>query len=177
MTQNQNGNPEADAVLTPLVYRQLHDLAAAYMRGERSDHTLQATALVNEAYLRLVSQKESTWPDRARLLGVAAHLMREILVEYARARHRDKRGGKIRKLPLDEALELSPAKSRELIELDNALESLKQLDPHQARIVELRFFAGLTVEETAEVLAISPRTVKREWQTARLWLHHAMRGR
>jgi len=177
MTQNPNGNPESDAVLTPLVYRQLHDLAAAYMRGERSDHTLQATALVNEAYLRLVSQKESTWPDRARLLGVAAHLMREILVEYARARHRDKRGGKIRKLPLDEALELSPAKSRELIELDNALESLKQLDPHQARIVELRFFAGLTVEETAEALAISPRTVKREWQTARLWLHHAMRGR
>ena len=171
LVELRSGNPEAEAKLIPLVYQHLHRLAASYMRGERPDHTLQTTALVNEAYLRLVPQKETGWRDRAHFFGVAARLMREILVEHARARHAGKRGGKAEKLSLDQALEFSPARSRELIELDVALECLGRLDPQQARVVELRFFGGLTVEETAEVLGISPRTVKRDWAVARAWLH------
>jgi RNA polymerase sigma factor (TIGR02999 family) len=147
------------------------------MRHERLDHTLQATALVNEAYVRLVSQKETTWKDRAHFFGIAARLMREILVEHARARLTEKRGGKVEKLPYEEAMEFSPARSQELIELDDALESLAQLDLQQARVVELRFFGGLTVEETAEVLGISPRTVKRDWSVARAWLHGEISGK
>lgn len=174
----RSGNPEAEAELIPLVYKHLHRLAASYMRGERPDHTLQATALVNEAYLRLVPQRGRGWEDRAHFFAVAARLMRQILVEHARARQAGKRGGEVAaRLPLDEALEFSPARSRELIQLDNALESLEQLDPQQARVVELRFFGGLTVEETAEVLGISQRTVKRDWRVARLWLHHEMSGK
>jgi RNA polymerase sigma factor (TIGR02999 family) len=148
------------------------------VRGERPEHTLQATALVNEAYLRLVPQEGRGWEDRAHFFAVASRLMRQILVEHARSRQAGKRGGEVAaKLPLDEALEFSPSRSRELIELDNALDSLERLDPQQARVVELRFFGGLTVEETAEVLGISPRTVKRDWRVARLWLHHEMSGR
>jgi RNA polymerase sigma-70 factor, ECF subfamily len=177
LVELRSGNPEAEAKLIPLVYQHLHRLAASYMRRERSDHTLQATALVNEAYLRLVSQEETDWQDRAHFFGVAARLMREILVEHARARQAGKRGGRVAKIPLDRTLDFSPSRSRELIQLDNALESLDRLDPQQARVVELRFFGGLTVEETAEVLGISPRTVKREWRVARLWLHHEMSGR
>lgn len=167
----RDGNPEAQARLIPLVYKHLHRLAASYMRRERPDHTLQATALVHEAYLRLVSQEETDWRDRAHFFGIAARLMRQILVEHARARQAGKRGRAVEKLPLDQAMDLSPERSRELIELDNALESLGRLDPRQARVVELRFFGGLTVEETAEVLGIAPRTVKRDWSVARAWLH------
>lgn len=173
----RQGSPDAEGKLAPLVYRQLHRLAAGYMRRERPDHTLQPTALVNEAYLRLVSQEQTDWQDRAHFFGVAARLMRQILVDHARARQAGKRGGLIQKLPLDGALDFSPARSRELIELDNALRSLERLDLRQSRIVELRFFAGLTVEETAEVLGISPRTVKRDWNVARAWLYGELSGR
>jgi RNA polymerase sigma-70 factor, ECF subfamily len=175
LVELRSGNPEAEAKLIPLVHQHLHRLAARYMRRERPDHTLQATALVNEAYLRLVSQEGTDWRDRVHFFGVASRLMRQILVEHARARQAGKRGGKVEKLPLDQALEVSPARSRELIELDDALESLGRLDPQQVRVVELRFFGGLTVEETAEVLGISPRTVKRDWRVARLWLHRELR--
>jgi len=177
LVELRSGNPEAEAKLIPLVYQHLHRLAANYMRRERPDHTMQTTALVNEAYLRLVPQKEIGWRDRAHFFGVAARLMREILVEHARARHAGKRGGGVEKLSLDQALEFSPARSRELIELDDALECLGRLDPQQARVVELRFFGGLTVEETAEVLGISPRTVKRDWAVARAWLHGELSGK
>ena len=177
LVELRSGNPEAEAKLIPLVYQHLHRLAANYMRGERPDHTLQTTALVNEAYLRLVPPKETGWRDRAHFFGVAARLMREILVEHARARHAGKRGGKIEKFSLDQALEFSPARSRELIELDDALECLGRLDPQQARVVELRFFGGLTVEETAEALGVSPRTVKRDWAVARAWLHGELCGK
>ena len=174
LVELRSGNPEAETKLLPLVYNHLHRLAAHYMRRERPDHTLQATALINEAYLRLVSQEGTDWRDRAHFYCVAARLMRQILVEHARARHTHKRGGTLERLPLEESLEFSPAKSRALIDLDDALNSLERLDPQQARVVELRFFGGLTVEETAEVLSISPRTVKRDWSVARLWLHREM---
>jgi len=177
LVELRGGNREAEAKLIPLVYSHLHRLAAHYMRHERPDHTLQPTALVNEAYLRLASQGETDWRDRAHFFGVAARLMREILVEHARARQAGKRGGKVEKLPLDEAPGFSPAKSRELIELGDALETLERLDPRQARVVDLRFFGGLTVEETAEVLGIAPRTVKREWSVARAWLHGELSGK
>ena len=177
LVELRGGNPEAEAKLIPLVYEQLHRLAAHRMRRERPDHTLQATALVNEAYLRLVSQKGTDWRDRAHFFGVASRLMRQILVEHARVRQEQKHGGRVAKLSLDEALEFSPVMSRKLIKLDDTLKSLEQLDPQRARVVELRFFGGLTVEETAEVLGMSPRTVKRHWRVARLWLHHEMSGR
>jgi RNA polymerase sigma-70 factor, ECF subfamily len=177
LAELRSGDPEAEAKLIPLVYEHLHRLAARYIRRERPDHTLQATALVNEAYLRLVAQEGTGWKDRAQFFGVTSRLMRQILVDHARIRQGEKRGGRVEKLSLDEALEFSPAVSRELIELDDALKSLEQLDPQRARVVELRFFGGLTVEETSEVLGISPRTVKRDWRVARLWLHHEMSGK
>jgi len=176
LVEVRRGNPEAEAKLVPLVYEHLHRLAASYMRRERPEHTLQPTALVNETYLRLIPQADTTWENRAHFFGVAARLMRQILVDHARARQAGKRGGLVEKLPLDQALEFSPARSWELIELDDALKSLGQLDPQQARVVELRFFGGLTVEETAEVLGISPRTVKRDWRLARAWLHGELSG-
>jgi RNA polymerase sigma-70 factor (ECF subfamily) len=172
LAQISNGNAEAEAKLVPLIYDHLHRLAASYMRGERPDHTLQATGLVNEAYLRLVSQEATEWRDRTHFFGIAARLMRQILVEHARARHAAKRGGTDQMfLSLDEERNVSSPKSRELLRLDDALHCLERIDPQQARIVELRFFGGLTVEETAEVLGISPRTVKRDWAVARAWLH------
>lgn len=171
LVELRNGSSEAETKLIPLVYEHLHRLAAHYMRSERPDHTLQATALVNEVYLRLVAQKGTEWKDRAHFFGIAARLMRQILIEHARAHQAAKRGGKLRKLPLDQGLEFSSAKARELLQLDEALESLALIDPQQARVVELRFFGGLTVEETAEVLGVSSRTVKRDWAVARAWLH------
>lgn len=171
LSQLREGHSEAAAKLVPLVYKQLHRLATSYMRHERQDHTLQPTALVNEAYVRLVAQENREWRDRAHFFGVAARLMREILVDHARARQAEKRGGLAKKLSLDPTLEFSSGKSRELIALDDALRDLERFDPQQGRIVELRFFGGLTVEETAEVLGVSPRTVKRDWSVARAWLH------
>ena len=177
LAELSHGNAEAEAELIPLVYDHLHRLAASYMRGERPDHTLQATGLVNEAYLRLASQQATEWRDRTHFFGIAARLMRQILVEHARARQAAKRGGLLEKLPLDQGPEVPSARARELLRLDDALESLQRFDPQQARVVEMRFFGGLTVEETAEALRISPRTVKRDWAVARAWLHGELSGK
>lgn len=165
------GNEEAADKLIPLVYAELRRLASSYMRKERSDHTLQATALVHEAYLKLIEQRAVTWQSRAHFFGIAAQVMRRILVDHARGHLRDKRGGGERPVPIDEALVFAPAQSHQLVKLDEALNRLAQLDPRQGKIVELRFFGGLTVEETAEVLGISPKTVKRDWSIAKAWLH------
>jgi RNA polymerase sigma factor (TIGR02999 family) len=177
LVELRSGNSEAEAKLFPLVYKHLHRLAKGKMRGWRPDHTLQASALVNEAYLRLISEEGKDWRNRAHFFRVAAKMMRNILVDYARAGQAEKRGGKVEKLPLGEVLEFSPARAQGLIELDDALDSLERLDPRQAEVVELRFFGGMTVEETAEALRIAPRTVKREWQVARAWLHGELSGK
>jgi RNA polymerase sigma factor (TIGR02999 family) len=156
----------------PLVYGELRRLAHYYLQRERSDHTLQSTALVHEAYLRLAGQNPPHWQNRAHFFGIAAHLMRQILVEYARAHSAAKRGGANPcKLALDEALQLPQQVDVDVIALDSALRRLNELDEQQSRIVELRFFAGLTIEDTSEVLGISPATVKRDWTSARAWLH------
>ena len=166
-----NGDQEALEQLTPLVYGELRRLAGRYLRKERPDHTLQATALVHEAYLRLIDQRNVRWQNRAHFFGVAAQMIRRILVDHARSRHAAKRGAMAPKLSLDEAIALPDRKEFDLVALDDALNSLAKIDPQQARIVELRFFTGLTVEETAEVLSISPATVKRDWVTAKAWLY------
>src|SRR6266480_362085 len=158
-----NGNQAAQERLVPLVYRELKKLARAYMRRERDDHTLQTTALVHEAYLRLVRHQSPNWQGRSHFFGIAAQLMRQILIDHARGRLRGKRGGAKVVLPLDEALVFSPEKSKELVKLDEALNRLAKLDARLSRIVELRFFGGLSVEETAEFLEVSPKTVKRDW--------------
>jgi RNA polymerase sigma factor (TIGR02999 family) len=166
-----NGDESALDQLTPLVYSELRRLAGRYLRKERPDHTLQSTALVHEAFIRLVDQREVKWQNRAHFFGVAAQMIRRILVDHARGRHASKRGSGAPKLSLDEALATPERKDLDLIALDDALNSLAKIDPQQARIVELRFFTGLTVEETAEVLGISPATVKRDWVTAKAWLY------
>jgi RNA polymerase sigma factor (TIGR02999 family) len=175
------GNQTVVPQLVPLVYDELRQLAARYIHRERSGHTLQATALVHEAYLRLVDQSDIQWQNRAHFIGVAARVMRQILVDYARGRGAAKRGGDQDKLPLEEAkvsLDNSAAISDDrlagLLDLEDALNRLAEFDPQQARMVELRFFGGLTVEETGEVLGISPASVKREWTMARSWLHREM---
>ena len=172
-----NGDQNALDRLTPLVYAELHRLAHFYMGRERPGHTLQTTALVNEAYLQVVEQKGLHWQNRAHFFGIAARLMRHILVDYARERNSAKRGGGARRLSLDDVAELSEEKASEVVSLDDALNTLAEVDPQQSRIVELRFFAGLTVEETAEVLGISPATVKRDWAMAKAWLYHEIGGR
>jgi RNA polymerase sigma factor (TIGR02999 family) len=165
----RSGDREALDQLTPIVYSELRRIAARYLRAERRGHTLQTTALAHEAFLKLARQPPINWQDRAHFFAVAARIIRQILVDYARASHRDKRGG-AKPLVLDEALHISDRRSVELIALDDALEALAKLDPQQSRVVELRFFAGLTVEETAEVLSVSRATVNRDWVTARAWL-------
>jgi RNA polymerase sigma factor (TIGR02999 family) len=160
----------------PLVYDELRRLARHHLRMERSDHTLQSTALVHEAYMRLAGRSSPEWQNRAHFFGIAAHLMRQILVEHARGRDAAKRGGGATRLTLDESLVSSQQKDVDVIVLDKALQELTQLDAQQGRIVELRFFAGLTIEDTSEVLGISPATVKRDWVTARAWLFRAMTG-
>lgn len=167
------GRQDAASRLVPVVYGELRRMAAHYMRWERQDHTLQPTALVHEAYLRLVGQRED-WRNRAHFFGVAAQLMRRILVDHARGHQAEKRGGAWPKVSLDEAFVYSQEKSGELLAIDEALARLEQWDPRQSRIVELRFFVGLTVEETAEVLGVSPKTVKRDWSVARAWLRGEM---
>jgi RNA polymerase sigma factor (TIGR02999 family) len=176
LSEIRKGNQQAEARLIPLVYDELHRLAAHYMRHERPGHTLQTTALVNEAYLRLVRQREHNWQNRAHFFGLAAGLMRRILVDHARSHKRSKRGGDVGLVPLDEAMVFSPQQSLELIELDEAMNRLAQAHPRQQRIVEMRFFGGLSIEEIAEALAISPKTVKRDWSVARAWLHREIRG-
>ncbi len=156
----------------PLVYVELRRLAHYYLQQERSDHTLQSTALVHEAYLRLAGNHPPQWQNRAHFFGIAAHIMRQILVEHARKRDAAKRGGAgACRVTLDDALEIQQKTDVDVIALDGALDRLSQLDPQQSRIVELRFFAGLTIEDTSEVMGISPATVKRDWTSARAWLH------
>jgi RNA polymerase sigma factor (TIGR02999 family) len=160
--------------LTPFVYDELHRLARHYMRRERPGHTLQTSALINEAYVRLVDQNVA-WQNRAHFFGIAARLMRQILVDHARAHQYAKRGGgDAQKVSLDEAANLAQGRAAELVALDDALKSLAAFDAQQARIVELKFFGGLTIEETAEVLGISHATVERDWSVARAWLRRQM---
>jgi RNA polymerase sigma factor (TIGR02999 family) len=168
------GNQAALDELTPLVYEELRRLAHHHMRRERAGHTLQTTALVNEAYLRLVDQKNVRWQNRAHFFAVSAQLMRRILVDYARKHRYAKRGGGALKVSLDEAAILPEERAADLMALDDALKSLAAIDPQQSRVVELRFFGGLTIEETAEVLKLSQDMVKREWSTAKAWLYQEM---
>ena len=169
-----HGDEQALDQLTPLVYDELRKMARTYLRRERSDHTLQATALVHEAYLRLIDQHSVSWRNRAHFFGIASQMMRRILVNHALARAAEKRGGGAEKLSLDETVSFPNQREIDLIALDEALKELECLDPQQTRIVELRFFGGLSIEETAEALRISPATVKREWSTARLWLRRQL---
>ena len=166
-----SGDREAADSLMPFVYDELRRQARGYLRRERGNHTLQTTGLVHEAFLRLVDQRDVTWQNRAHFFGIASQMMRRILVNYAVSRSRSKRGGGVIQITLDETI---PGQSNEndeqLIALDQALTRLEQLDDRQARIVEMRYFTGLSIEETAEVLSISPATVKREWTMARAWL-------
>ena len=169
-----NGDKAALDKLMPLIYEELRRLAHHYMRRERPGHTLQTTALVDEAYVRLVNRQRVHWQNRAHFFAIAAHLMRTILVDHARSHAYAKRGGGARKVPLDEAMVISQERAAEVVALDDALEQLTRIDPRQSRIVEMRFFAGLTIEETAEVLSLSPATIKREWSTAKAWLYHEL---
>lgn len=166
-----NGEEEALEKLVPLVYDELRRIARRHMKREPAGHTLQTTALVNEAYLRLIEQKEMKWQNRAHFFAISAQLMRRILVSMARARHANKRGGEARQVPLDEALVISEERAAELVALDEAMNELAALDPRRSRVVELRYFGGLSVEETAEVLKISPETVMRDWKRAKAWLY------
>lgn len=167
----KEGNKEAEAQLIPLVYNELHRLARYYMRGERTGHTLQTSALVNEAYMRLIGEHGIDWKNRAHFFGVCAQIMRRILVDHARTRDAQKRGGAAQKISLENAFVYSDEQSWQVVALHEALNKLAEWDARQCRIVELRFFTGLNVEETAEVLAISPTTVKREFQHAKAWLY------
>jgi len=168
------GDQAARDELMPLVYEELRRLAHQCMSRERPGHTLQTSALVNEAYLRLVDQKNVRWQDRAHFFGIAARLMRQVLVDYARKRRYAKRGGDARRVPLDEAMIVSEERAADVVSLDDALKSLAEIDPRQSQIVELRFFGGLSIEETAEVLAVSPGTVMRDWTLAKAWLRRAV---
>jgi RNA polymerase sigma-70 factor, ECF subfamily len=165
-----NGNQAALDKLMPLVYEELHRLAHQYMGRERPEHTLQTSALLNEAYLRLVDQKSVRWQNRAQFFGIAAKLMRQILVDHARQRQRVKRGGVNRPVPLDEAIVVLPGRASEMIALDEALETLADVDKRKSDILELRFFGGLSIEETAKTLGVSPGTVMRDWTLAKAWL-------
>jgi len=168
-----DGDRDALDKLTPFVYRELHSLAKRYMAGERGNHTLQATAVVNEAFLRLIDWKNVCWQNRAHFIGVAANLMRRVLVDYARTRAYAKRDGGLQ-ITLDEGLLASKQQTVELLDLDRALSKLERIDGRKAKVVELRFFGGLTVEETAEVLKISPNTVLNDWNFAKTWLWRDM---
>jgi RNA polymerase sigma factor (TIGR02999 family) len=165
-----NGDAAAFDKLTPLVYGELRVLAQRYMRQERRDHTLQATALVNEAYLRLIDVNRIQWQNRAHFMAVAARTMRRILVEFARHRHRQKRGGDAVRVALDAAEGIAQEKGANLVALSDALSTLATFDPRMSAVVELRFFGGLSVDETADVLKVSPETVMRDWKTAKVWL-------
>ena len=169
-----NGDRAALEELMPLVYEELRHLAHHYIRQERPGHTLQTSGLVNEAYLRLVDQTNIHWQNRKHFFGIAARLMRQILVDYARRQRYAKRGGDTRRVDLDDAAILSPERAADVVALDDALKSLAQIDPRQCEIVELRFFGGLNIEETAEVLSISVSTVMREWALAKAWLRRAV---
>lgn len=169
------GDRQALEKLTPLVYDELRRLAGRYLRRERVEHTLQSTALVHEAYMKLVGQNNVRWQNRAHFFGIAAQMIRRILVDYARGRRAEKRGSGAAALSLDEAIAMPGGRDLDLVALDDALEGLAQIDPRQSRLVELRFFTGLTIEETAEVLQVSVATAKRDWVSAKAWLAREMR--
>lgn len=171
-----SGDAEAAERVLPLVYEELRGIASRQLRGERSGHTLQATAIVNEAYLRLHGQAGLEWPSRAHFFAFAAHLIRRILVDYARRRNRGKREGLRHQVALIEAADLALDKSPDLVALDEALSDLEKIDPRKAAVVELKFFAGLTIEEIAEHLSVSPETVSREWRRAKAWLYGALQS-
>jgi RNA polymerase sigma-70 factor, ECF subfamily len=171
-----DGDQHALETLTPIVYDELRRLARRYMRGERAGHSLQTTALVNEAYVRLVDYKRMQWQNRAHFFAVSAQLMRRILVEHARRRNL-KRGVGVAHVSLDEALVAGTPQDTDLVALDLAMQSLSKIDPRKVQVVEMRFFGGLDVNETAEVLKISPVTVKRDWRAARAWLYRELTGR
>ncbi|MBA4184582.1 MAG: sigma-70 family RNA polymerase sigma factor [Acidobacteria bacterium] len=170
------GNRAALEDLMPLVYDELHKQAARFLNRERRDHTLQATALIHETYLKLIDQREVNWESRTHFFAIAANMMRRILVDYARQKHREKRGGDMVKLPLEEAALVVVGKERsiDLMALDEALTRLEEIDEQQARIVELRYFSGLSLEETAETLKVSRTTVANDWSIAKAWLHREL---
>jgi RNA polymerase sigma-70 factor, ECF subfamily len=174
LQQLRCGNEDAVSRLVPLLYNELRRLASNYLRKERPNHTLQATALVNEAYLHLVDQKDVDWKNRSHFFGIAAQQMRRILVDYARSHHAAKRGGSARRISLDHVATVSKEDPGAILVVDETLNRLATLDPRQARIVELRVFGGLAGEEIAELLGISPATVKRDWALARAWLTREM---
>jgi RNA polymerase sigma factor (TIGR02999 family) len=176
LEQLRNGDKRAADKLLPLVYDEFRALARHYLAQERANHTLQPTALVHEAYLKLVDQSRVDWQGRSHFFAVAAQAMRRILVDHARSRQRDKRGGGRARVLLDEAVALSPQKDEDVLALDEALERLAQLDPRQAKVVELRFFGGMNVEEVAAALQVSKRTVEGDWTFARAWLSRELRA-
>jgi len=177
LKQWQEGDSGALESLMPLVYAELKRLAGSYLRRERPNHTLQSAALVNEAYLRLVDQNQTQWQNKAHFFGIAAQMMRRILADHARGHNAAKRGAGIPKLELDEAMAHAQARNVNLLALEEALQKLENLDPQQGKIVELRFFGGLSIEDTANVLGISPATVKRDWSIARAWLFRELGAR
>jgi RNA polymerase sigma factor (TIGR02999 family) len=179
LSQLSSGDTAALDVLLPRIYSELHGLASNYLRREyRKDHTLQPTALVHEAYLRLVNQRESRWESRAHFFGAAANVMRQILVDHARRHTAEKRGGEFEKMQLEESIVIqSNEKSFELLALDEALEELEKFDAQKSKIVELRYFGGLSVAETAEVLGVSEITVKRHWRVAKAWLYDKIKAK
>ncbi len=171
----RRGDAAALDKLMPLVYDELHRLAHRYMVREQAGHTLQTTALINEAYLRLIDARQVEWRDRAHFFAISANLMRRILVEFARSRRSGKRGGDGHRVDLDESAVLPAGRHTDLVALNDALDALAQVDPREAQVVELRFFGGLSVEETAEVLKVSANTVMREWNHAKVWLLHELK--
>jgi RNA polymerase sigma factor (TIGR02999 family) len=174
LTDWRNGDQTALDRLLPLVYDELHRIARRYMRGERRENTMQTTALVNEAYMRLADYKRMQWQDRAHFFAVAAQAMRRILIDFARARHNRKRGGDAERVSLDEGTVPAPDKSDNLLALNEALEQLEKMSARQARVVELRYFGGLDEKEIGQVLGIAPRTVRADWQIARTWLYKTL---
>lgn len=176
LVEGSKGNKEALDQLLPIVYDELRRQAARYLRQELPGHTLQTTALIHEAYIRLIDQRNVQWQNRAQFFGIAAQLMRRILVDHARTKKRVKRGGSNLRVSLNEALVVTKGSEVDLIALDQALDKLAEIDPQQSRVVELRFFSGLSVAETAEVLDISPATVKRDWSVAKAWLYREISG-
>ncbi len=170
------GDTAAGEQLLPLVYNELHRIASAYMRRERPDHTLQATALIHEAYLRLAGE-EIDWQNRGHFIGLAAHVMRRVLVDYARQHHAERRAGGLQRVEMDDNFAISPERLDEVLFLDRALQRLKEKNPRQAQVVELRYFGGLSVEQIAAILQVAPRSVKRDWSLARMFLYGELRPR
>jgi RNA polymerase sigma factor (TIGR02999 family) len=171
----RDGDKAALETLTPLVYDELRRIAHRYVRREREGHTLQTTALVNEAFVRLAGAEKIAWQNRAHFFAVTAQVMRHILIDHARRRHYTKHGGQSRQVALEDAAAMSQPRAAELVRLDEALDQLAKLDPRKSRVVELRYFGGLSLEETAEVLEVSPMTVRRDWRAAKAWLYRRMK--